>query len=58
MGKKDEAIKQLKTCLRINPFYEPAYKLYGKLLIEQGNEELGRKMLEYSNEGNGKYGGK
>lgn len=58
IDKEDEAVKLLKACLRINPFYEPAYKLYGKLLIERGEEELGRKMLEYSNEGNGKYGGK
>ena len=56
--KQDEAIRQLKACLHINPFYMPAYKLYGELLIEQGDVELGRKMIEYSIEGNGKYGGK
>lgn len=56
--KQDEAIQQLKACLRINPFYMPAYKLYGELLIEQGDVELGKKMIDYSIDGNGKYGRK
>ena len=55
---RDEATRQLKSCLRINPFYEPAYKLYGRLLIEDGQTELGSKMLEYSIDGNSKYGRK
>ena len=58
LGKADEAIKYLKACLRVNPFYEPAYHMYGQLLIEQGNVELGKKMLEFSIEGNSKYGRK
>ena len=57
-GNHEEAIRQLKTCLRINPFYEPAYKMYGRLLIEHGDIELGQKMLDYSIHGSGKYGGK
>ncbi|MCK5104190.1 MAG: tetratricopeptide repeat protein, partial [Cyclobacteriaceae bacterium] len=57
-GKGDEAIKYLKACLRINPYYEPAYKMYGQLLIESGEVELGNKMLEFSIEGNSKYGRK
>ena len=44
------------ACLRINPFYEPAYKVYGQLLIDQGEIELGEKMLQYSISGPGKYG--
>ena len=57
-GETDEAIKYLKACLRINPYYEPAYKMYGQLLIEQGEVELGNKMLEFTIEGNSKYGRK
>ncbi len=52
----DKAIATLKACLRINPFYEPAYKLYGNLLIEKGEIERGSKMLEFSIKGNSKYG--
>ena len=51
-----EAIENLKACLRINPFYEPAYKLYGRLLIEKGDVELGEKMLQFSIKGSSKYG--
>lgn len=58
IGKDDEAIKYLKACLRINPYYEPAYKEYGQLLIEKGEVELGNKMLKFSIEGNSKYGRK
>lgn len=60
LAKNDEekAINQLKTCLRINPFYEPAYHLYGKILVDRGEVELGRRMIEYSNEGDSKYGEK
>ncbi|MCG8306007.1 MAG: tetratricopeptide repeat protein [Cytophagales bacterium] len=58
MDRKEDAISQLKTCLRINPFYTPAYKLYGKILIERGDVELGEKMLRFSIDGEGKYGGK
>lgn len=58
LGERDEAIKYLKACLRINPYYEPAYQIYGQVLIEQGNVELGKKMLEFSIEGNSKYGRK
>ena len=57
-GKMEEAVGHLKACLRLNPFYRPAYSLYGKILIEQGNIELGSKMLEYSESGNGRYGDK
>jgi predicted negative regulator of RcsB-dependent stress response len=57
-SKNEEAISHLKTCLRMNPFYRPAYQLYGQMLIEQGNAELGNKMLEYSKSGKGRYGSK
>lgn len=57
-GETDEAIKYLKACLRINPFYEPAYKIYGQLLIERGEVELGTKMINFAIEGNSKYGRK
>ena len=56
LGLNDEAIAHLKSCLRINPFYEPAYKLYGNMLIEKGDIELGKKMLEFTVEGESKYG--
>ncbi len=56
MDQEENAIEQLITCLRINPFYEPAYKVYGALLIEKGEIELGRKMLDFKIEGNSKYG--
>jgi tetratricopeptide (TPR) repeat protein len=56
MNQEENAIEQLKTCLRINPFYQPAYKVYGALLIERGETELGRKMLDFKIEGNSKYG--
>ena len=55
-GNINEAIENLKACLRINPFYEPAYKLYGRLLIEKGDVELGEKMLQFSIKGPSKYG--
>ncbi len=58
LGKIDEAVKYLKAGLRINPYYEPAYKIYGQILIERGDVELGEKMLEFSIEGNSKYGRK
>lgn len=57
-GNMDEAIKYLKACLRINPFYKPAYKVYGQLLIDRGEIDLGTKMLNYTIEGNSKYGRK
>ena len=57
-GREDEAIAHLKTCLQINPFYEPAYQLYGKLLIKRGDVELGKRMLEFSIKGESKYGRK
>jgi tetratricopeptide (TPR) repeat protein len=56
LGDTTESIGILKDCLRLNPFYAPAYHLYGKVLVAQGEESLGRKMLEYSIEGPGKYG--
>ncbi len=52
----DMAITTLKDCLHINPFYEPAYKIYGNILIDKGEKELGNKMLEFSIKGNSKYG--
>jgi len=55
-GDTIQSIGILKDCLRLNPFYEPAYHLYGKILVAQGDEVLGRKMIEYSIEGPGKYG--
>lgn len=55
-GNEQQAITELKKCLRINPFYQPAYQLYGSILIEQGELELGRKMLEFEIKGNSKYG--
>lgn len=55
-GQPDEAVSYLKACLRVNPFYEPAYKVYGRLLIDQGEVELGEKMLQFSIEGTSKYG--
>ena len=57
-GQDDQAVEILKGCLRINPFYEPAYQLYGSILIDRGETELGRKMLEYRITGNSKYGRK
>lgn len=54
-GNEHKAIESLKTCLRINPFYIPAYRLYGKLLIDRGEIELGNKMLQYSIRGESKY---
>lgn len=57
-GHNDEAIQHLKACLRINPFYKPAYKIYGQLLIDRGEVDLGRKMLNYTIDGNSKYGSK
>jgi len=56
VGEEDAAVATLKKCLRINPFYEPAYQLYGQILIDQGELELGKKMLEYRITGNSKYG--
>jgi tetratricopeptide (TPR) repeat protein len=56
LGKDDEAIASLKACLRINPYYETAYKLYGQMLIERGEAALGQKMLDFSIEGDSKYG--
>lgn len=53
---EEEAVQSLKKCLRLNPFYKPAYQLYGNILIGQGEVELGRKMLNYKIEGNSKYG--
>ena len=55
-GNTTEAMKYLKICLHVNPFYEPAYKVYGRLLIDQGEVELGEKMLQYSIKGTSKYG--
>ena len=55
-GNTTDAIKYLKKCLHVNPFYEPAYKVYGRLLIDQGEVELGEKMLQYSIKGTSKYG--
>ncbi len=57
-GDTTQSIGILKDCLRLNPFYEPAYHLYGKILVAQGEESLGGKMLEFSIEGPGKYGKK
>ncbi|MDZ7607885.1 MAG: tetratricopeptide repeat protein [Cyclobacteriaceae bacterium] len=57
-GDTTQSTRILKECLRLNPFYAPAYHLYGKILVAQGEESLGRKMLEYSIEGPGKYGKK
>lgn len=57
-GNDDEAIHYLKACLRINPFYKPAYTIYGKLLIDRGEVDLGTKMLNFTIEGNSKYGRK
>lgn len=54
----DDAIHYLKACLRINPFYKPAYNLYGQLLIDRGEVDLGTKMLNYTIEGTSKYGRK
>lgn len=51
-----EAEDVLVSCLRINPFYEPAYKLYGRILIDRGELELGEKMLQFSIKGSSKYG--
>ncbi len=56
IGQEDQAIQSLKKCLRLNPFYRPAYQVYGKILIERGDVELGRKMLNYKIEGDSKYG--
>jgi tetratricopeptide (TPR) repeat protein len=56
MNQEEKAIEQLISCLQINPFYEPAYKVYGTLLIEKGEIELGEKMLDFRIEGNSKYG--
>jgi tetratricopeptide (TPR) repeat protein len=56
LGNEDKAIERLIACLRINPFYVPAYKIYGKILIDRGETELGNKMLEYSISGDSKYG--
>jgi len=55
-GDTTQSIAVLKDCLRLNPFYTPAYHLYGKILVAQGDETLGRKMLEFSIDGPGKYG--
>ncbi len=55
-GEREKAKKILKECLRINPFYEPAYKLYGKLLIEEGKMEEGQRMLDFRVNGDSKYG--
>lgn len=55
LGEKEQAIKTLKKCLRINPYYQPAYQVYGKLLIEKGEIELGSKMLEFQVEDYSKY---
>jgi tetratricopeptide (TPR) repeat protein len=55
-GEEDAAVATLKKCLRINPFYEPAYQLFGQILIDRGEFELGKKMLEYKITGNSKYG--
>ncbi len=57
-GNDDEAIHYLKACLRINPFYKPAYNLYGQLLIDRGEVNLGTKMLNYTIKGTSKYGRK
>ena len=56
LGNEEKAIENLKTCLSINPFYVPAYRIYGKLLIDRGEIELGNKMLQYSISGVSKYG--
>jgi tetratricopeptide (TPR) repeat protein len=56
LNQQDKAIAQLQACLRINPFYGPAYKVYGKILIEKGDVELGNKMLKFTVKGNSKYG--
>ena len=55
LGQVDEAITILKKCLRINPFYKPAYQLYGQILIDQGQVDLGRRMLELEKVGPSKY---
>jgi tetratricopeptide (TPR) repeat protein len=55
---EEMAISLLKTCLRINPYYVPAYQTYGHILIERGEVDLGKKMLEFTVEGNSKYGRK
>lgn len=52
---EEMAISLLKACLRINPYYVPAYQTYGHILMESGEVELGEKMLEFSVEGNSKY---
>jgi len=54
-GKDKEAISYLILCLKINPFYKPAYKLYGEILIDQGRRELGERMLQYALEVDGRY---
>jgi len=56
MGQEGQAIQSLKKCLRLNPFYRPAYQVYGNILIERGEEDLGKKMLNYTIEGDSKYG--
>jgi tetratricopeptide (TPR) repeat protein len=55
-GELEKAKEYLSTCLRINPFYEPAYRVYGRLLIDSGEKELGEKMLRFKVNGSGKYG--
>jgi tetratricopeptide (TPR) repeat protein len=56
VGKEDQAIQSLKKCLRLNPFYRPAYQVYGNILIDRGEVDLGKKMLNYKIEGDSKYG--
>lgn len=55
-GERDAAVATVVACLQINPFYAPARQLYGRLLIERGEVELGKKMLDFSNKGTSKYG--
>lgn len=57
-GNNNEAIHYLKACLRVNPFYTPAYHIYGQLLIDRGEVDLGTKMLNFTIDGNSKYGRK
>jgi tetratricopeptide (TPR) repeat protein len=56
IGAEEKAVDTLMDCLRINPFYEPAYEVYGHLLIDRGEIELGEKMLNFQVEGSSKYG--